>query len=107
VLCGICVVLGLAALMIGVLAWTGQPAADSSMRADEFYAGARVLVTVGGVLTVPFAVAPLLPRTPTTWGVHLFLLTVAMFFVIPMIIAIPVAIGWFGDDLKRSYDMDP
>lgn len=103
VLCGLCLLLALTASVLGVVGLTGEPATDASMSAEEFYSAARTLVILGAPLTVGYGIAPFLPQTKLTWAFHLVLITFAMFFVITMVIAIPLAVAWFGEALQAAY----
>ncbi len=105
VLCGLCLLLALTASVLGIVGLTGKPAADASMSADEFYSAARTLVILGAPLAVGYGIAPFLRRTQVTWAFHLVLITFAMFFVITMVIAIPLAVAWFGEDLQAVYGL--
>jgi len=106
VLCGLCLLLALTASVLGIVGLTGEPATDASMSAEEFYSAARTLVILGAPLAVGYGIAPFLRRTQVTWAFHLVLITVAMFFVITMVIAIPLAVAWFGEDLQAVYGVE-
>ena len=105
-LCILCVLLGVAAATIGIVALLSGPSTEATMSANEFYTGAQTLTILGSILALGFGVAPFLPRNKTTWTVHLGLITMAMFFVIPMVIAVPLAFYWFGDDVERAYGVE-
>ncbi len=62
-----------------------------------------VLLAVGAVFTVPFAIAPLMPRKPWSWIYGLVLICIGLTSCCCMIASIPMLIYWLKPETKAFF----
>ncbi len=93
----LCIVLGVLMIVFR------NEAADADQSAVELLVSGIVLIGLGVVLALVYAVAPFLRPAPWLWTFHLVLIAFGMTSVCCLPVCIPLLIGWIKPETRQYF----
>ena len=103
-----CILMALAYLglvLVGIGSIFTEP--DKDMSAEEATLMGAVFIVLGLMFSVPYAVAPFLPRTSWVWVLGLVLICLGLSSACCLPICIPLLIHWLKPEMKAFYGRIP